>query len=376
MYLLSLIFISLGFFYTGFLLQVLSGLKKVIQFRLNNELKPFVSVIVPFRNETEVILNCLKSLESQNYPEDKYELLFIDDFSDDDSIRKLTSEKQRPSTKILSLPDEYEKLSPKKRSIKYGIQNAVGEIILTTDADCLHQKDWLASMVSAFDESTGFVSGPVKFSETKNLFGKIQQLEFAGLVLTGAGLIGDGSATICNAANIAYRKDAFNFVDGYEDNQHLSSGDDEFLMQKIAKTGKYKVQFLFSEEAIVETEANRYVRDFAQQRKRWASKGLFYNDKILILKLILIYFFFLSLPVQLLLGLIMHPIFLSSLLVMVLGKVFLEYLILRKGIPLLYRSIAIHLFIIAEMLHVPYILVSGLAGAFGHFEWKGRKLKR
>ncbi len=376
MYLLILIFISLGLFYTGFLLQVLSGLKKVIQFRLNKELKPLVSIIVPFRNESEVILNCLKSLESQNYPKENFEILFVDDFSDDDSVLKLTSEKQLTNTKILSLPDEYEKLSPKKRSIKYAIENAVGEIIFTTDADCLHQKDWIASMVSAFDESTGFVSGPVKFSGTQKLFGKIQQLEFVGLVLTGAGLTGAGSPTICNAANIAFRKEAFQFVGGYNDNQHLSSGDDEFLMQKIAKTAKYKVQFLFNKEAVVETEANMYVKEFAQQRKRWASKGLFYNDRMLILKLIFIYLYFLSLPVQLFLGLFLHPIFLYSLLVMVLGKVFLEYLILRKGIPLLYPTIAIQVFMYAEILHVPYILLAGLAGAFGNFEWKGRNLKR
>lgn len=376
MYFLFLIFVLLGLFYLRFLWQILSGLKKEIHFYLDNKIKPFVSVIVPFRNESEVILNCLKSLEAQTYPEEKYEILFVDDFSDDDSVLKLNSEKQLVKTKILSVPNEYGKLSSKKRSIKFGIENAFGEIILTTDADCLHQKDWIASMVSAFDESMGFVSGPVKFSETDKLFGKIQQLEFAGLVLTGAGLIGTGSPTICNAANIAYRKDAFDFVDGYEDNQHLSSGDDEFLMQKIAEAGKYKVQFLFSKEAVVETEANRSVSDFLQQRKRWASKGLFYNDKMLILKLIFIYFYFLSLPAQLLLGLILHPIFLYSLLVMVLGKIILEYLILRKGIPLLYRSLAIHLFILAEMLHVPYILLAGLAGAFGNFEWKGRNLKR
>jgi cellulose synthase/poly-beta-1,6-N-acetylglucosamine synthase-like glycosyltransferase len=366
----------LGIFYLGFLAKILSGLKKVSQISFSNEKKPFVSVIVPFRNESDVILKCLRSLETQKYPTEKYEILFVDDFSEDDSVLKLTSEKQLAETKILSVPNEYQTLSPKKRCIKYGIENAKGEIILTTDADCLHQKNWIAAMVSTFDESTGFVSGLVKFSDAKKLFGKIQQLEFGGLVLTGAGLIGTGSPTICNAANIAFRKDAFDFVGGYDDNQHLSSGDDEFLMQKIAKSDKYKVQFLFSENAVVETEANRSVSGFIQQRKRWASKGLFYNDKMLILKLIFIYFFFLSLPVQLLLGLILHSIFLYSFIIMVLGKVILEYLILKKGIPLLYRFMEFPVFVFAEILHVPYIILAGFAGALGNFEWKGRNLKR
>ncbi|MFA6979397.1 MAG: glycosyltransferase [Ignavibacteriaceae bacterium] len=376
MYFLISIFMLLGIFYLGFLAKILSGLKKVSQISFSNEKKPFVSVIVPFRNESDVILKCLRSLETQKYPTEKYEILFVDDFSEDDSVLKLTSEKQLAETKILSVPNEYQTLSPKKRCIKYGIENAKGEIILTTDADCLHQKNWIAAMVSTFDESTGFVSGLVKFSDAKKLFGKIQQLEFGGLVLTGAGLIGTGSPTICNAANIAFRKDAFDFVGGYDDNQHLSSGDDEFLMQKIAKSDKYKVQFLFSENAVVETEANRSVSGFIQQRKRWASKGLFYNDKMLILKLIFIYFFFLSLPVQLLLGLILHSIFLYSFIIMVLGKVILEYLILKKGIPLLYRFMEFPVFVFAEILHVPYIILAGFAGALGNFEWKGRNLKR
>ena len=376
MYFLISIFMLLGIYYLGFLAKILSGLKKVTQISFSNEKKPFVSVIVPFRNESDVILNGLGSLEAQNYPKEKYEILFVDDFSDDDSVLKLTSEKQLTETKILSVPNEYQTLSPKKRCIKYGIENAKGEIILTTDADCLHQKEWITAMVSTLDESTGFVSGPVKFSDAKKLFGKIQQLEFGGLVLTGAGLIGTGSPTICNAANIAFRKDAFDFVGGYDDNQHLSSGDDEFLMQKIAKSDKYKVQFLFSEKAIVETDANRSVSGFIQQRKRWASKGLFYNDKMLILKLIFIYFFFLSLPVQLLLGFILHSIFLYSFIIMVLGKVILEYLILKKGIPLLYRFMEIPVFVFAEILHVPYIILAGFAGALGNFEWKGRNLKR
>ncbi|MDP3150131.1 MAG: glycosyltransferase [Ignavibacteria bacterium] len=318
----------------------------------------------------------MKSLETQTYPEEKYEILFIDDFSDDDSVQKIYSAKQLANTQILSVPIDFQQMSPKKRSIKFGIEKAKGEIIFTTDADCSHPREWIGKMVSAFDKSIGFVSGTVKFAKSDNLFGKIQQLEFGGLVLTGAGLIGAGKPTICNAANIGFRKDAFIFVNGYEDNQHLSSGDDEFLMQKIAKSGKYKVQFLFSKEAVVETKANKTVESFIQQRKRWASKGLFYNDKTLIIKLICIYLFFLSLPLQLLLGLFFNVLFIYSFIVFISAKMLFEYFILRKGIPLLYRVIEFPVFIFAELLHIPYIILAGLAGAFGNFKWKGRELKR
>jgi len=376
MYILISIFVLLGLFYLGFLLQILSGLKRLSPNGNRQVDNPFVTIIVPFRNESEVILKCLRSLEAQSYPHEKYEILFIDDFSNDNSILELNSNKRLLNTQVISVPNDFQKLSPKKRGIKLGIEKSRGEIILTTDADCVHPKEWIETMVSAFDETTGFISGPVKFSDTKRFFGKIQQLEFGGLVLTGAGLIGSNKATICNAANIAYRKEAFEYVGGFEDNQHLSSGDDEFLMQKIANSGKYKVQFLLSAKTLVETEANKTFNGFIQQRKRWASKGLFYNDKMLILKLIFIYFFFLSLPTQLLLGLLLDSIFLYTLIAIMHVKVLLEYMILRRGIPLLYRIIEFHVLFIAELIHVPYIILAGFSGALGNFKWKGRNLKR
>lgn len=376
MYILLLIIFIPAVFYFGFLAQILLGLKRLRRNNFKNDKKYFVSIIVPFRNETEVIVDCLKSLEAQTYPRNYYEIIFVDDFSNDDSVSKLNSEKKLPSTQVISVPNDFQKLSSKKRGIKYGIEKSLGEIILTTDADCVHPKEWLETMISGFDETTGFISGPVKFTNSNILFGKIQQLEFGGLVLVGAGLIGSCKPTICNAANIAFKKEAFNYVDGYDDNQHLASGDDEFLMQKIAKSKKYKVKFIFSEHTVVETLANKTIDKFIQQRKRWASKGLFYNDKTLIFKLILIYLFFVSLPLQLVLGATFNLIFLYSFTLLLLLKGMIEYFILRNGIPLLYNKIDFMVFAISEVLHIPYIIFSGIAGAFGNFEWKGRNLKR
>ena len=132
----------------------------------------------------------------------------------------------------------------RKRAIRYGIEQSIGDIIVTTDADCIYADDWLSSLVSNFEDSVGFVSGPVEFKDNGNVFSKLQKLEFAGLIFTGAGLIGAGKPTICNAANIAYRKKAFDEVNGFEYDMDLSSGDDELLMQKIAQDTEYKCKIL------------------------------------------------------------------------------------------------------------------------------------
>ena len=356
--------------------RIYRGLKKL---RLNaSETIPheFVSIIIPFRNEEENILTSLKSIESQFYPQEKFEVIYVDDSSEDNSLELLKKNIKKNNIRVLSVPDDFSKNAHKKRAIRYGIENAKGMIIVTTDADCVHDEEWLKSLMQSFDSVTGFVSGPVEFETDTSLFAEFQKLEFAGLVLCGAGLIGSGHPTICNAANIAYRKKVFDEVGGFKDQMNLSSGDDELLMQKIAKDSDFQVKFCIDKKAIVKTSANKTIRDFYQQRKRWASKGLFYNNKSLVLKLILIYAFYAGLIFQIVLGLFEHPVFLLSFLGSILLKFIFEFRILYKGKELLFNNLQLKYLITAEIFQIPYIILTGMVGAFGNYLWKSRKVRR
>jgi cellulose synthase/poly-beta-1,6-N-acetylglucosamine synthase-like glycosyltransferase len=336
----------------------------------------YVSIILPFRNESTNILKSLASIEKQDYPKDKFEVIYVNDFSDDDSLELLRKSEKRVNVKIISVPEEYSKHQHKKRAIRFGIENAIGSIIVTTDADCIHGTKWLRTLLGQFDDGTGFVSGPVEFIEERTLFNRMQKLEFAGLVLTGAGLIGIKEPIICNAANIAYRRKAFEEVRGFEYNHSLSSGDDELLMQKIRKETVYKIKFCMSKEAVVKTSCNRNLNQFYQQRKRWASKGLFYSNHLLILKLVMIFLFYLFFPLQLVLGIFYNPLFLISMVFCFLIKAMMEYLILKTGVDNLFSRSILRPFIAAEVLHIPYILIAGISGASGNYIWKERKIKR
>ncbi|MBK9099225.1 MAG: hypothetical protein IPM14_14125 [bacterium] len=190
--------------------------------------------------------------------------------------------------------------------------------------------------------------------DDKRLFAEFQKLEFAGLVLCGAGLIGAGHPTICNAANIAYRKKVFDEVGGFNDNMDLSSGDDELLMQKIARDTDFKVKFCINKKAIVKTSANQSIGDFYQQRKRWASKGLFYSDKSLVLKLILIYAFYIGLVAQIILGIWLNKIFLFSFLISLFLKIIFEFRILYKGKEILLNNLKLNYLLIVEIFQIPY----------------------
>lgn len=374
--LLILFVVLLNLHYLNFLLKILTGLTK-LQSSSNTAIPDeFVSIIIPFRNEEENILHTLKSLENQNYPEDKFEVIFIDDDSTDKSLEILEKNISKKNIKALKVPKSFSVGAHKKRAIRFGIENSKGEIIVTTDADCTHPKSWLKTLLSFMDSETGFVSGPVEFSRENNFFSRIQALEFAGLVLTGAGLIGYGSPIICNAANIAYRKKAYNLVNGFTYQMNLSSGDDELLMQKIFRDTSYNIKFVLSRDAVVKTAANKNLKDFYQQRKRWASKGLFYKNRALILKLILIYLFYLSIPIQLVLGIFQNSIFLISFVFSLSTKFLVEFIIIKKGTKLLFDEEIYRPFLIAEFFQIPYIIIAGISGALGNFNWKGRKLRR
>ena len=373
---LIFVFLLLLIYYLIFLYKIFSGLSKLKLEPQKEVFKEFISVIVPFRNEEKNISNTYISLTNQSYPADKYEIIFVNDFSDDNSLRILKNISKKENVFIYSVPIDYSTAAHKKRAIRFGIEKSRGEIIVTTDADCSHQNDWLKSLINYMDDKTGFVSGPVQFNYSSNIFKKMQQLEFAGLVITGAGLIGSGNPIICNAANIAYRRKTFDQVGGFAYQMSLSSGDDELLMQKIHHDTNYEIRFAADNHAIVSTEANNSIKDFYHQRKRWASKGLFYTDRFLVIKLIFIYLFYLALVTQPVLGFLISELFFVSFFISFLLKIISEYLVLRKGIQLLFNSFSLKPFLLTEILQVPYIILSGFMGIFGNLYWKDRKIKR
>jgi cellulose synthase/poly-beta-1,6-N-acetylglucosamine synthase-like glycosyltransferase len=231
-------------------------------------------------------------------------------------------------------------------------------------------------MVAGFEDNTALISGPVAFKESDNLFARLQALEFAGLILSGAGLIGNNFPMIASSANLAFRKSVFDEVGGYKDLMNLSSGDDELLMQKIAYKTDYDVKFCLSSDALVITDPNKSVEEFNQQRKRWASKGLYYENKSIIVQLVLIFLFFLGLIVLPLLGIMIDYRFFQIFIASFLVKIIIEYSVLQKGVGIVIKKISIPLFLLAEVLHIPYIIYSAISGALGNFTWKNRELKR
>lgn len=352
---------------------------------------PFVTIIVPARDESCCIEDCVTTILANDYPADRFEIMVVDDLSEDDTsdvVRKMISElgdEQAGKLQLLQMPENLERTrAHKKRAIEKGIAAARGEIIMTTDADCFVPPAWIRTAVSMFndiaddpmvDAVTAFVSSPVLYRPGNDPLMHMQALEFMGLVAAGAGAIGAGRPTICNGANVAYRKDVFEWLGGFSGIDHLTSGDDELLMQKINDTTRHHVRFCASHNAAVITDPVHSFREFFQQRKRWASKGAHYPNKLLIAMLVSIYLFYAGL----LAGALAMPFVAGLWIPMLIAfglKIVPEAALLWPACLHFGRWRLFVYFLPEQLLHIPYIVILGAAGVFGKYEWKGRQVVR
>ena len=229
----------------------------------------FLSIVVAFRNEAIRLPLLLTDLQQQSYPDEKCEVIFVDDHSDDQS-HELIKQSALPFVRVIQLPVQ---LTGKKAALDFGIRQAKGEIIITTDADCQVMTQWLSAINAQFqDEKIKMVTGLVRIEESNSLFSRMQALEFASLIGSTGATIGLGKPTMCNGANLSFRKSAYLEVNGYEGNEDIPSGDDEFLMRKMESKWRGGIAFLDDEEAIVTTSAHHSFSQWINQRLRWAGK--------------------------------------------------------------------------------------------------------
>lgn len=239
------------------------------------------TILIPFRNEASNLPYVLKSISRLEYSLASFEIILIDDASTDESMLIIQDfMAQQPSLSMSCLPSKRQTGSPKKDALTVGVHHASHEWILTTDADCTLEKTWLLSLNHFIQEfQPKMVVAPVSIATPKpiSFLNAYEQLDFLSLMGTTIGGFGMGLPFLCNGANLAYEKEAFTIVNGYQDNDHIASGDDHFLLEKFVKTFPDKVRYLNSLEASVTTQAQPNWKGLISQRVRWASKTSAYT---------------------------------------------------------------------------------------------------
>jgi cellulose synthase/poly-beta-1,6-N-acetylglucosamine synthase-like glycosyltransferase len=363
--------------YVVFILQLIIGFEKVKSFvRTDEKPKTAFTIIVPFRNEEKNLSKLLQSISKLNYPYKLIEVILVDDFSTDSSERiciRWRLEHEYLDTTLL----ENLRLSnsPKKDAIGRAMPIAKHDWIITTDADCIVNPNWLLTIDNYIQNNDAeMIVGAVIYKTKNNWFHQFQQLDLLSLHGTTIGSFGIGKPFMCNGANFAYTKKLFQEIDGFNGNNKIASGDDVFLLQKAVAKVPEKVHYLKNTETIVKTKPENDLFQLFMQRVRWASKTTGYSSTYAKFLAVIVLLMNLSLVCGLwfvVCGCCNWKILLIPFLI----KYLVDYCLLYKANTYLLKGKWL-LPLASSLLYPFYSSLVGIYSLFGSFSWKGRTFKK
>ncbi len=372
-FILALLFIAP---YTLLIIFIVAGWVKTPCCRKQTISQPLpkVSVIVAFRNEAANLPALLSCLSAQQYPLHRLEVLMSDDFSEDhgtDIILKHTT--QHPVFQLIRPGNSTHR--GKKAALRRALDKARGEIIITTDADCTMDDQWVKNLASPFENNAvQMAMGPVEIINTGSMFSHMQALEFSSLVGTAGGAASWGKPVLCNGANLAFRRKTVQELLPQLPGQKYLSGDDMFMMHAIQKHHPGSIRFVKNRGAMVSTRPAASVKVFFMQRMRWVSKSTGFTDLFTLLTGAIVALSNLFMAISL----VLTVVFFQKLLVFVVGLWIIKALVDASlvmpvtnfmGQPRLMRY-----FPVLSMLYPFYVSTTLAAGFVFPNRWKSRKV--
>jgi len=327
----------------------------------------FVSVLVPFRNEKENIKKIEDLLKKQNYPAVQYEIIFINDHSEDGSEKKITHG-ENENLLLLHLNNNQ---FGKKAALIEGIKKSRGDLILTTDADCSMGKNWLQTFAAYYEEhKPRMMASFVSIAHQNGIYQRAEALELAGLIASSAGSIGIKRPIMVNGANFAYAREVISSPEK-QLRQEKASGDDIYLLLEQKRMNKNKIHFIKSKETIVTTKPQLSIKKLIHQRKRWASKTKTYRDNDILFTAFSVFFINLVLLITLFSGFFN----LSFLLLFFLGfivKTIIDLILIAPLLNHLNNLKLLKIFPLVQFIYPFYSVLIGLISQFSKYKWKGR----
>ncbi|MBN3584456.1 glycosyltransferase [Algoriphagus aestuarii] len=335
----------------------------------NSEAKTSISVslLISVRNEEENLAQLHAAII--DIYDSVLEIIFVDDHSEDETFTQLVGYFQNdPKVQIFSNPG-----TGKKSAIDYAVSRSKGELMLTTDADCRWDAQWVGAMTKQFQtKDLELVAGPVLSYPGNKFLDGFQMLEWTSILLVSNFSFKIGKPLTCSAANMAFRKSAFLEVHGFRGNEENPSGDDEFLLKKIvAEFGAGSVYYHCSKESLVLTKPEKNWSALIHQKVRWAGKWRSHSSGFHVISSIL--------PIA------FQLIWASSFLLLILGNegflafcVLWAFKILGEGLSFgrilrsLEKPISFPDLITTSLIHSFYMLWVAMKVTKGEYIWKGR----
>lgn len=279
----ALLLISIAYFFWLFLL---SRAKR--PHKNSGEEIPSVSVLMAFRNEEENLSRCISGLKKLNYPEDKLEILLLDDHSEDagaEIVASLIKDDNR--IKMIKVDEPKGNLQGKTNALALGIRESKGDILAVTDADCFVEENWLLDSIKYFAPDTGLVASYTDIdekldfqadsSENKYLnskrFAHLQAVDMS-ILQTIAGRSSNWGHTLTVLGNnLLFRRIVYEEIGGYE-SMKFSLTEDYALMDAIRKTEQWNIAYRFPDKSsrVFALPENTFTK-FKAQRLRWLKGG-------------------------------------------------------------------------------------------------------
>jgi len=330
---------------------------------------PFVSIVIPMRNEEEFIEATLNAVNLQSYG-GEWEVIVVNDRSTDrsaDIVRAFCERHSRFS--VIDIPHDSPQIaSPKKRALNAGFLAAKGEFLLIADADCVPPPNWLNSMASHFAKGASVVQGSKANNGNNSFLHAYQKLETLGFTLIEAAGYNRNKPLVASAASLGYSKKLFFECKGFEGLYDLASGDDDMLIHRMAKIKGTRFVYNWDLDAIMPTAPVNSWLALLQQRARWGSNGAKYENKVYSAFLFCIYAFFLWLLVSPFLCLLGLPIL--YFLIPFSIKAVSDFLFLFTGALRLRSLKLLWCFPFVEIIQIPLFAAAVPIGHFGLYKWK------
>jgi poly-beta-1,6-N-acetyl-D-glucosamine synthase len=355
--------------YSSLILYIIVGWNKANEIKIGVEEKNF-SVIIPAKNEERYIGACIESILHSKYPAQLIEIIVIDDKSEDN-----TYEVVKNQANVILIQQSHS--LGKKAAITRGISEAKNEYIITLDADCIVQYNWFNIIAANFEANNAdVVVGPVKINQTRNdILSRFEFYDTVAMMAITVNGIFRNKYFLANGANLAYRKSVFLSLGGFDDNKNLASGDDVFFVNKAAQSG-YKIVASKSDESAVITYAQDNFKALLNQRKRWATKTIYYaNTSILGIQAI-VFVVSAYIVIAIVGGSFFSLKILQSGILLMVIKMIVDYFFLSKVTRYFQDSKKMTLFFPSFFLYIFMILYMGLQALLPkEYYWKGKKVK-
>ena len=345
----------------------------------NGKIKHYVkvSVVVVARNEEDNIVALLEGLENQSYSNSFFEVLIVDDSSEDKTVDKIERFIVGSSLdlKLLRLEESLNDNKSKKAGISYAMKFAEGDIVVLTDADCVLQKEWLETIVSFYDEyKPKMIIAPVSYFPSKTFLNNFQVLDFLAMQGVSCSSSGLKRPLICNGANVVYERALFSELNVFEKDE-VASGDDIFMLQKTYAKYPDSIRYLKSQASIVSTYSCKSWGELFQQRLRWAGKVRYFDSKESVLMLT----YLLIVNIMIIVFALLSPFDIRYLIYFIASfsvKLLVDIVFLWPVAKFFRQSHMLSLVLVVQFVHFIYMAVVGILSNILPYKWKGRKLKK